>query len=78
MLRFGLADVLHAASGYDLTAMHTGARAYIHDIIRAAHGVFIVLHHDDRIAEVAQIFQRSNELVVIALMQADGLGSSST
>ena len=67
-----LADVLHAASGYDLTAMHACARAYIHDIIRAAHGIFIVLYHDHRIAEVAEIFQGGNKLVVIALMQADG------
>ena len=51
--------------------MHACTRAYIHDIIRAAHGIFIVLYHDHRIAEVAEIFQGGNELVVIALMQAD-------
>ena len=51
--------------------MNTGPRAYIHDIIRAAHSVLIVLYHDHRIAEVPQIFQRSNELVIITLMQTD-------
>ena len=30
-----------------------------------------MLHHDDRIAKVAQIFERSNQLVVVALVQAD-------
>ena len=52
--------------------MHACARAYIHDIIRVAHGIFIMLHHNDCVAEVAEIFQGGNELVVIALMQADG------
>lgn len=52
-----LADVLHAASGYDLTAMHACARAYIHDIIRAAHGIFIMLHHNQGIAKVTHLFK---------------------
>ena len=56
MLRFALQMSFDSASGHDLAAMNACARAYIHDIIRAAHGVLIVLHHDDRIAEVAEIF----------------------
>ena len=51
--------------------MHTGTGADVHDIVRIAHGVLVVLHHDDRIAKVAQIFERSNQLVVVALVQAD-------
>ena len=52
--------------------MDACAGADIHDIVRAAHGILIVLDHDDRIAEVAEIFQRSDELIIVPLMQADG------
>ena len=68
---FGLADILHAAGRHDLAAVHTGTGADVHDIVRAAHGVLVVLHHDDRIAKVAQVFERGNQLVVVALVQAD-------
>ena len=52
--------------------MHTRTGAHVHDIIRTAHGVLVVLDNDNRVAQVAEIFERCNELVVIALMQADG------
>ena len=45
---------------------------HIHNIIRTAHGILVVLHHDDRIAQVPQVFQGGNELVVVPLMEADG------
>ena len=68
----GLADILYAACGYDLAAVHTGTGAYVHDIVRAAHGVLVVLDHNDRIAQIPQVFQGSDELIVVPLMQADG------
>ena len=52
--------------------MHTGTGAYVHDIVRAAHGVLVVLDHNDRIAQIPQVFQGSDELIVVPLMQADG------
>ena len=36
------------------------------------HGVLVMLHHDQRISQIAQALERSQELCVIALMQADG------
>ena len=68
----GLADVLDGACGHDLAAVDARARADVHDIIGAAHGILVVLDHDDRIAEVAEIFQRCDEFIVVALVQADG------
>ncbi|MCY1236705.1 hypothetical protein D9M72_493750 [compost metagenome] len=35
-------------------------------------GVFVVLHDDERVAEVAQAGQRFDQAVVVALVQADG------
>ena len=72
----GLADILYAACGYDLAAVHTGTGAYVHDIVRAAHGVLVVLYHDDRVAQIPQVFQGSDKLIVVPLMQADGSSSS--
>ena len=56
MLRLALQISLHTAGRHDLTAVHTGTGADVHDIVRIAHGVLVVLHHDDRIAKVAQNF----------------------
>ena len=44
--------------------MHACTRAYIHDIIRAAHGILVVLHHDQGIAQIPETAQRGQQLVV--------------
>ncbi len=41
------------------------------DVIRHADRVFVVLDHDDRIAEIAQSGQRAEQSLVVALVQAD-------
>ena len=41
-------------------------------MIGCEHGIFIVLDHDQRIAEVAQTFEGRQQLVIVALVQADG------
>ena len=51
--------------------MHAGARADIDDVIGAADRIFVVLNDDYRVAEVAQIGQRREQALVIALVQAD-------
>lgn len=68
---FGLADILNTASGYDLAAVHSSAGPHVHKIICTAHGILIVFYHDHRIAQIPQIFQGSNELIVIPLVQTD-------
>ena len=54
-----------------LAAVHARARTDVHQIIRFADRVFVVLDDDDRIAEIAQILERLDELRVVALVQAD-------
>ena len=46
-------------------------RADVDEVIGGADGVFVVLHHDDRVAQVPQPPQRGDEPVVVALVQAD-------
>ena len=67
----GLTDILHGTRRHDLAAVNARAGAHIHDIVRAAHGILVVLDHDDGITEVPQVLQGRNELVVVTLVQAD-------
>ena len=64
-------DVVHGALGHDLAAEPPGARAEVDDVIRGANRVVVVLHHDDRVAEVAQAAQRAEQPLVVALVQPD-------
>ena len=66
-----LADIGHTTRCHDLTAVDTGTRSHIHNVVRLPHGVFIMLHHDQGIAQIAQAFHRGDQLVVVALVQTD-------
>ena len=70
--RIALQQLVHRALKYDLAAVTARARADVHDMIGREHGVLVVLDHDQRVAEVAQTLKRREQLVVVALMQADG------
>ncbi len=52
--------------------MDAGARAHVDDMIGGADGLFVVLDDDHGIAEIAQALQRFQQLLVVALVQADG------
>ena len=56
----------------DLAAVDACAGSHVHDVVSGVHGVLVMLHHDQRISQIAQALERSQELCVIALMQADG------
>ena len=51
--------------------MHARARADVDDIVRRADGVFVMLHHDHCIAEVAQATERGKQAVIVSLMETD-------
>ena len=51
--------------------MHAGAGADVDDIVGLAHRVLVVFDDDQRVAQVAQAFHGGDELVVVALVQAD-------
>ena len=57
--------------GDDLAAVDSGAGTDVEYVIRLQDRVFVVLHDDHRVAEVAQALQRSEQAFVVALMQAD-------
>ena len=71
--RFGAGhDVCGRALGDDIAAETAGAGAEIEDIVGVADGFFIVLDDEDRVAQIAQLFERFDEAGVVALVQADG------
>ena len=66
-----LENVLQGAFGDDFAAVHARADAHVDDVVGRADGVFIVLNDQHAVADVAQVFQRFDQTVIIALMQAD-------
>ncbi|MDT4830208.1 hypothetical protein FQZ97_636620 [compost metagenome] len=54
-----------------MAAVHARARAHVDHVVGAADHVLVVLHHQHRVAQVAQVLQRGDEAVVVALVQAD-------
>ncbi len=56
----------------DVAAMHARARPDIDDMVGRKDRVFVVLDHQHRIAEVAQVLQRREQPRIVALVQADG------
>jgi hypothetical protein len=52
--------------------MHAGTGPHVHQMIGAQDRVAVVLHHDDRIAQIAQPPQGGKQAIIVALMQSDG------
>ena len=58
--------------GHHLAAVDPGPGADVDDIVRGPHGVLVVLHHDQGVAQVPQVLEGGQQLVVVPLVQADG------
>ena len=52
-------------------AMHPRPRPHVKDIVGMADRILVMLDHQDRVALVAQVHQRGQQPVVVALVQAD-------
>ena len=66
-----LANVRHAARSDDLAAVDARAGADIDNIVGLPHRVLIVFNDDQRVAKITQPLHRCNQLIVVALVQAD-------
>ena len=51
--------------------MFTGAWSDIHHIIRRQHRILIMLYHDQRISQILEIFQGSDQFIIVPLVQSD-------
>ena len=65
-------DVCHRALGYQSAAAFAGTWANVDDVVGVADGVFVVFHHHQRVALVAQGLQRAQQNLVVARVQANG------
>ena len=59
------------AVAYHLPAMHTRPRTHIEHIIRLADRILVMFHHQNGVPLIAQVLQRGQQPVIVALMQAD-------
>ena len=64
-------DLRRRALRDDVAAVHAGAGADVDDIVGLADRVLVMLDDDDRIAEIAQVHERLQQALVVALVQAD-------
>ena len=56
---------------HDAATVHASAGAHVDHVVGHADHVFVVLDHQHAVADVAQVLQRANQAVVVALVQAD-------
>ena len=56
---------------YNLAPLASGFRANVYNIVSCKHHVGVVLHDKYRIAYVAQLLQRLNQLAVVTLVKSD-------
>ena len=66
-----LGDLFRSAGGDQAAAVFASAGTDVNQIIRGAHGVFVVFHYENGIFEVAEMLQGGDELIVVALMETD-------
>ena len=64
-------DLGRRALGDDVAAVDAGGGADVDDVVGLADGVLVVLDDDDGVADVAQVLERAEQALVVALMQAD-------
>jgi hypothetical protein len=64
-------DVLRSALRHQLPAVRAGPRTEVHHVVGRADRLLVVLDHDHRVAQIAQLLERGQQPAVVALMQAD-------
>ena len=64
--------LLQRAGGGDVAAVDPGARSQVDDVVGAAQGLLVVLHHDQGVAQVPEVEQGLQQALVVTLVQPDG------
>src|SRR5690606_38839356 len=63
--------LLERALRDDLAAVAPGARAEVDDVVGGSDRVLVVLDDDHRVAQVAELLERAEQSLVVALVQSD-------
>src|SRR4029450_2912256 len=64
-------DLIGGTLRHDLAAMDACTWTYINDMVGEPDGTLVMLNHDDRVADIAQMDERLQKAGIVALMQAD-------
>ena len=62
---------LGGALADDFAPVDARPGAEIDDVVAGADGVLVVFHHEHRVAQIAQMFERRDQAFVVALVQTD-------
>ena len=68
----GFQQGLGRALEHHFAALSASPGADVDEVVGGEHHVAVVFHDDDRVSEVAQLLERVDESLVVALVQADG------
>src|SRR5262249_23035682 len=68
---FALEDVIDPALRHDLAAVNAWTWAHLHDVIRRAYGLLVVLDHNYGVADVTQALESRDHLDIVLGMQPD-------
>ena len=66
-----LLNFFYRALGHHFTAMLACSRTDVDNLVGSIHRFLVMLNNNQRIAQIAQMLERFQQLAVIALMQAD-------
>ena len=64
-------DLGGSAFGHDLATVFAGSGAEVENVVGMADSFLIVFDDEDRVAEVAQGFERGDEALIVALVEAN-------
>ena len=64
-------DVARGTLRDQVAAVRARARTQVDDVVGGADGLLVVLDHDHRVAEIAQLLERGEQALVVALVQPD-------
>ena len=67
----GVGYLLRGARSHQMSTLAAGARAQIDHIVRPPDGFLVVLHHEHRVPQIAQLFQGAKQALVVSGVQAD-------
>ena len=63
LVRFALID--------DLTSVSSGCRPYLDDMVCRTDDVLVMFYHDDRVADVSQLFEYAYQTLRVTRMKTD-------
>ena len=65
-------NIVYRARCHQLAAVDTGTGTNVYHIVCRPHGVLVMFHHDQGVAQVPQVTQGAQQLFIVPLVQTNG------